>query len=115
MASRTLDIYTSNIPLTQKARFWSDFVSSLKGEQDLCARDYVRDTTWYPGVHDILPQYYPDLTEDLGRTDSHMMRRAQRAWTLPPRHIVQTPERSGLSEYNPIHTDIYGHGRRRGF
>ena len=32
MASRTLDIYTSNIPLTQKARFWSDFVSSLKGK-----------------------------------------------------------------------------------
>jgi len=35
----------------------------ILGEQDLCARDYVRDTTWYPGVHDILPQYYPDLTE----------------------------------------------------
>ena len=35
----------------------------ILGEQDLCARDYVRDTTWYPGVHEILPQFYPDLTE----------------------------------------------------
>ena len=26
-----LDVYTQHIPLTQKARFWGDFVSALKG------------------------------------------------------------------------------------
>ena len=28
----SLDLYTQNIPLTQKAKFWSNYVSSLKGE-----------------------------------------------------------------------------------
>ena len=32
----------------------------LSGDQDLCARDYERDTAWYPTVKDILPEYYPD-------------------------------------------------------
>ena len=32
----------------------------LPGDQDLCARDYERDTAWYPTVKDILPEYYPD-------------------------------------------------------
>ena len=27
----TLDLYTRNIPLTQKARFWGNYVSALKG------------------------------------------------------------------------------------
>ena len=27
----SLDLYTQNIPLTQKAKFWTNFVSSLKG------------------------------------------------------------------------------------
>ena len=28
----SLDLYTQNIPLTQKAKFWTNYVSSLKGE-----------------------------------------------------------------------------------
>ena len=28
----SLDLYTRNIPLTQKARFWGNYVSALKGE-----------------------------------------------------------------------------------
>merc|ERR1712212_1101114 len=31
----SLDLYTQNIPLTQKARFWSNYVAALKGSQDL--------------------------------------------------------------------------------
>ena len=27
----SLDLYTRNIPLTQKARFWGNYVSALKG------------------------------------------------------------------------------------
>ena len=26
-----LDVYTQHVPLTQKARFWGNFVSALKG------------------------------------------------------------------------------------
>jgi len=108
---RVLDVYTSHIPLTQKARFWSDFVSSLKGEQDLCARDYDRDTTWYPTVKDILPYYYPDRRMEFGQVKSFINVRAQRAWSQPTtRHpLHNSPE----PVYNPIHTNIYGNGRRR--
>ena len=28
----SLDLYTRNIPLTQKAKFWGNYVSALKGE-----------------------------------------------------------------------------------
>ena len=28
----SLDLYTQNIPLTQKAKFWTNYVSSLKGD-----------------------------------------------------------------------------------
>ena len=28
----SLDLYTRNIPLTQKARFWGNYVSALKGK-----------------------------------------------------------------------------------
>ena len=28
----SLDLYTRNIPLTQKAKFWGNYVSALKGK-----------------------------------------------------------------------------------
>jgi len=33
----SLDVYTQNIGLTQKATFWSNYVSALKGAEDLRA------------------------------------------------------------------------------
>ena len=33
MGKMHLDLYTNNAALTQKARFWCNFVSSLKGER----------------------------------------------------------------------------------
>lgn len=32
MGKMHLDLYTNNAALTQKAKFWCNFVSSLKGE-----------------------------------------------------------------------------------
>ena len=32
VAKMSLDLYTRNIPLAQKARFWGNYVSALKGE-----------------------------------------------------------------------------------
>ena len=34
LAAMSLDLYTRNIPLTQKARFWGNYVSALKGDED---------------------------------------------------------------------------------
>ena len=32
VAKMSLDLYTRNIPLAQKARFWGNYVSALKGK-----------------------------------------------------------------------------------
>ena len=37
----SLDLYTQNIPLTQKAKFWTNFVSSLKGRSDIKISSYI--------------------------------------------------------------------------
>merc|ERR1712107_10914 len=83
-----LDIYTDNIPLTQKARFWTDFVSSLKGEQDLKAHEYEMSRLGH-------------LLDDFG---APLRTRPYRSCSLPP---MSNPS---LVDYQPIHMNIYGHG-----
>merc|ERR1711962_1822409 len=90
MVHRVLELYTSNISTTQKAKFWTDFVSSLKGEQELRARDFEIEQ-------------YPPYKEEFVKSQVY------RAWSQP---ILSNP---GLEEYAPIHRDIYGYGRRRPF
>ena len=51
MGKMHLDLYTNNAALTQKARFWCNFVSSLKGEFDGRGvdRERVRTGSEMPG------------------------------------------------------------------
>ena len=37
----SLDLYTRNIPLTQKAKFWGNYVSALKGESEYWVGDLI--------------------------------------------------------------------------
>jgi hypothetical protein len=39
MGKMHLDLYTNNAALTQKARFWCNFVSSLKGKFEAATRE----------------------------------------------------------------------------
>merc|ERR1712105_492434 len=55
----SLDAYTQNIPLTQKARFWSNYVSALKGSQDLRAPEEPTLRTWHPSIIETLPSEFP--------------------------------------------------------
>merc|ERR1712203_440986 len=74
----SLDTYTQNIPLTQKARFWSNYVAALKGSQDLRAPDEAALRTWHPSIIETLPNEFPDLKHEFGK--------------LPKCLIVQGPE-----------------------
>lgn len=51
-----MDLYTNNSALTQKAKFWCNFVSSLKGNQSFCCFTPCRNLEFfYPGVLLIPP------------------------------------------------------------
>ena len=49
MGKMHLDLYTNNAALTQKARFWCNFVSSLKGEFDGPGVERERTGSEMPG------------------------------------------------------------------
>jgi len=50
----SLDTYTQNIPLTQKARFWSNYVAALKGKK---TNDFSR--VFFISTHPSLPVQAP--------------------------------------------------------
>merc|ERR1712126_226212 len=74
----SLDSYTQNIPLTQKARFWSNYVSALKGSQDLRAPEEAVPRTWHPSIIETLPNDFPDLKREFGKLESQMFDRPRR-------------------------------------
>merc|ERR1712130_54886 len=65
----SLDLYTRNIPLTQKAKFWGNYVSALKGNADLCAAPEARVLNFYPSITQTIPPTYPDLRNEFGKLD----------------------------------------------
>merc|ERR1712113_250317 len=92
----SLDTYTQNIPLTQKARFWSNYVAALKGSQDLRAPDEAALRTWHPSIIETLPNEFPDLKHEFGKLESQMFDRPRRrgADPLSPSCLMQETESS---------------------
>ena len=98
----SLDLYTRNIPLTQKARFWGNYVSSLKGEidsselksmckiyvgnADLLAGPEPHITNWFPSITETLPPTYPGLKQEFSKLETLMWR--QRRGTTPATPVL---------------------------
>ena len=97
----SLEVYTRNIPLTEKARFWGNFVSSLKGliyiffhllgsnnfyrgGADLYAAPEPNVTNWYPSITETLPPAYSGLKQEFGKLESLM-------WNQKPLKRAPTP------------------------
>merc|ERR1712037_792467 len=81
----SLDTYTQNIPLTQKARFWSNYVAALKGSQDLRAPDEAALRTWHPSIIETLHNEFPDLKHEFSKLESQMFDRPRtRTYPLSP-------------------------------
>merc|ERR1712142_20515 len=106
----SLDLYTQNIPLTQKAKFWTNYVSSLKGNQDLRAHEAPLKNR-HPSVIETLPNEYPELKMEFSKLESQMfdkpMRRAHEPLTPVIADANDRINTLGYN-YNPVHTDIYG-------
>merc|ERR1711963_1210285 len=105
----SLDLYTQNIPLTQKAKFWTNYVSSLKGNQDLRANE-AQLRTWHPSVIETLPNDYPELKMEFTKLESQMfdrpMRRAHEPLTPVIADANERINSMGYS-YSPVHTDLW--------
>merc|ERR1712212_778544 len=111
----SLDLYTQNIPLTQKAKFWSNYVSALKGSQDLRAPEEGRIRNWHPSILETLPSEFPDLKHEFGKLESQMFDRPRtRTYPLSP-VLPDARDRIFSLGYNycPVHTEIYGTYRAR--
>merc|ERR1712066_948664 len=107
----SLDTYTQNVPLTQKARFWSNYVAALKGSQDLRAPDEAALRTWHPSIVETLPNDFPDLKHEFGKLESQMFDRPHRHGSLAPTPVIpDAHDRIYTLGYNylPVRTEIYG-------
>merc|ERR1739848_661059 len=77
-----LDCYTQYIPLTSKARFWGNFVSALKGSNDLYASPVPHVRTYYPSIVEALPRGEIKLKHEFGKLED-LMWRNRRGASLP--------------------------------
>merc|ERR1712038_1564038 len=114
-ATMNLDVYTQHVPLTQKARFWGNFVSALKGGKDLYAapEPYVRNS--YPSIVEYIPTADSKTKNEFGRLED-LMWRSRRGTSLPPTPVLsEANDRIHTLGYNycPVHTEIYGSYRNR--
>eukprot|EP00092_Neocalanus_flemingeri_P045752 GFUD01051279.1.p1 GENE.GFUD01051279.1~~GFUD01051279.1.p1 ORF type:complete len:118 (-),score=21.97 GFUD01051279.1:117-470(-) len=110
----SLDLYTRYMPLTQKTKFWGNYVSALKGNADLCAGPEPRTKIWYPSITETLPPTYPDLRYEFGKLETLMTR--QRGGSVPPTAVLpEANDRIHTIGYNycPVHTEIYGSYRNK--
>ena len=98
----SMDLYTQNISLTQKARFWSNYISALKGklssslylsvpspvtntgQETLCAAGEGESRVWYPSVWETVPAEARDLKKEIGKIEDQMLSRKRQGTPLTP-------------------------------
>merc|ERR1712128_146011 len=105
---------TQNMPAGQAARFWSDYMSALKGSQDLNATPDGHVKSYYPSIMDTIPPSRPDLRREFGKLEDQILRQ-----TRGRSHL--TPVIGGANDrihtigytYCPVHTEVYGTYRNR--
>jgi len=110
-----LDVYTQHIPLTQKARFWGNWVSALKGGKDMCAAPEPHIRHFYPSIVETMPGADSRLKNEFGRLED-LMWRSRRGTSVPPTPVLpEANDRIHTLGYNycPVHTEIYGSYRNR--
>merc|ERR1711988_1754169 len=69
-ATMNLDVYTQHVPLTQKARFWGNFVSALKGGKDLYAAPEPHVRNFYPSIVEYIPTADSKTKNEFGRLEA---------------------------------------------
>merc|ERR1712029_602341 len=84
VVTMSFDISTQNITLTQKAKFWTNYISALKGQDALCAAGEGESKLWYPSFWESLPPEARDLKKEIGKIEDQMLSRKRAATPLTP-------------------------------
>merc|ERR1712127_1150385 len=110
----SLDVYTASIGLTQKATFWSNYVSALKGNEDLRAPEEAITRVWYPSIVETIPPEFPSLKHEFSKLENQILTRPARSGPLTP-VLPDAHDRifTGGYQYVPISASIYGSNRAR--
>lgn len=106
-----LDLYTQNAGLTHKAKFWCNYVSALKGSQDLRAPDQTLFRTIHPSIVETLPDTFPELKHEFSKLESQMFDKPKRPGLTPLTPVLPDAHDRIFSPgycYHPVHTEIYG-------
>jgi len=111
MGKMHLDLYTQNAGLTQKAKFWCNYVSALKGSQDLRAPEERILHSIHPSIVETLPDTFPELKHEFSKLESQMFDRPKRPGLAPLTPVLPDANdrifTAGYA-YNPVHKEIYG-------
>merc|ERR1739848_241970 len=102
-----LDLYTQNAGLTHKAKFWCNYVSALKGSQDLRAPDQTIFRTIHPSIVETLPDTFPELKHEFSKLESQMFDKPKRPGLTPLTPVLPDAHDRIFSPgyvYNPVHT-----------
>merc|ERR1712012_1460134 len=86
-----LDLYTQNSGLTHKAKFWCNYVSALKGSQDLRAPDQTIYRTIHPSIVETLPDTFPELKHEFSKLESQMFDKPKRPGLTPLTPVLLMP------------------------
>lgn len=111
-----LDLYTQNAGLTQKAKFWCNYVSALKGSQDLRAPDEFSLRAHHPSIVQTLPDDFPDLKHEFSKLESQMFDKPRKRAAEPLTPVLPDAHERIFTpgyHYCPVHTEIYGTYRSR--
>jgi len=111
MGKMHLDLYTQNAGLTHKAKFWCNYVSALKGAQDLRAPEDRIIHPVHPSIVETLPDTFPELKHEFSKLESQMFDKPKRPGLAPLTPVLPDANDRIFSvgySYYPVHTEIYG-------
>lgn len=108
----SVDLY--NLPVGQGAKFWSDYMSALKGSQNLHVAQDNHVKTYYPSIMETIPPTHPDLRKEFGKLESRILSQPRVKTNLTP-VIGGATDRVLTTGYTycPVHTEVYGTYRAR--
>merc|ERR1711872_794997 len=78
----SVDLFS--MPVGQGARFWSDYMSALKGVQDLHVPEDDHVKTYYPSIMETIPSTHPEIRREFGKLESLILSQPRGKTRLTP-------------------------------
>merc|ERR1712003_245231 len=79
-----MSVDSFSMPVGQGARFWSDYMSALKGVQDLHVPEDDHVKTYYPSIMETIPPTHPEMRREFGKLESLILSQPRGKTRLTP-------------------------------